>query len=160
LSKKVEQADRAVEEFRQANHIIDLPSAQQGEENTLALQEIQNLAQGLTAARTTRAQLEAAQQEVARLPDEPDRALSAPAVAAAPLVENLRTQEVAASAQLASLLGTYGDRHPLVVSARAAVQSLRQRLTEETARALKQLDVQMRAAQANEAQLQARMDEL
>src|SRR5262249_23109690 len=65
LSKKVEQADRAVEEFRQANHIIDLPSAQQGEENTLALQEIQNLAQGLTAARTTRAQLEAAQQEVA-----------------------------------------------------------------------------------------------
>jgi len=159
LSKKVEQADRAVEEFRQNNHIIDLPSAQ-GEENTLALQEVQNLAQGLSTARTTRAQLEAAEQEVARLPNDPDRALSAPAVAAAPLVENLRTQEVAASAQLASLSGTYGERHPLVVSAKAALDNLRQRLTEETARALKQLDVQMRGAQTNEAQLQARMNEL
>ena len=159
LSKKVEQADRAVEEFREANHIVDLPSAQ-GEDNTLALQEIQNLAQGLNAARTTRAQLEAAQQEVAQLRTDPDRALSAPAVAAAPVVENLRVQEATAAAQLASLMGTYGARHPLVMSAKNALQELQGRLTQEADRALTQLDAQMREAQANEAQLQTRMDGL
>ena len=159
LSKKVAQADRAVVEFREANHIVDLPSAQ-GEDNTLALQQIQNLAQGLTAARTTRAHLEAAQQEVSRLQDDPDRALSAPAVAAAPVVENLRIQEVTAGAQLASLLGTYGDRHPLVISAKNALQELRDRLQEEANRALKRLEVQMHEAQASEAQLQTRLDEL
>ncbi|HXJ03143.1 MAG TPA: polysaccharide biosynthesis tyrosine autokinase [Micropepsaceae bacterium] len=159
LSKKVEQADRAVEDFRQAHHIVDLPGAQ-GDNNTLALQEVQNLAQGLSTARNTRAQLEAAQQEVAQLRDDPERALSAPAVAAAPVVENLRVQELTAAAQLASLKGTYGERHPLVVSATNALQELRTRLTEEASRALSQLDVQMHAAQTNEAQLQTRMNEL
>ena len=159
LSKKVEQADRAVEEFRQSHHILDLPGAQ-GAGNTLALQEIQNLAQGLSTARNTRAQLEAAQQEVAKLRDDPERALSAPAVAAAPVVENLRIQELTAAAQLASLKGTYGDRHPLVISATSALQELRTRLTEEASLALRQLDVQMRGAQASEVQLQTRMNEL
>jgi capsular exopolysaccharide synthesis family protein len=163
LSKKVEQADRAVEAFRQSHHIVNLPGVsgdQSDGSNTLALQEIQNLAQGLSAARNTRAQLEAAQQEVAQLRDDPERALSAPAVAAAPVVENLRIQELTAAAQLASLKGTYGERHPLVISATNALQELRTRLTDEAGRALKQLDVQMRAAQANESQLQTRMNEL
>ena len=59
-----------------------------------------------------------------------------------------------------SWMGTYGERHPLVVSARNALQELRARLKEETNRALKQLEVQMHEAQASEVQLQARLDEL
>lgn len=159
LSKKVADATRAVEQFRATHNIVDYPSAQP-EGNTLALQQIQSLAQDLSAARTKRAQLEAAQQEVARLASDPSKALSAPVVAAAPVVENIRVQEVTAAAHLADLTGTYGDRHPLVVSAKSQLQQLRQRLDDEVRVALQQLAVETRQAQANEAQLQARMDQL
>ena len=158
LSRKMERTGRAAAEFRAANNIVDLPGMSEG--TTLATQEIQNLAQGLAQARTTRAQLEAAQQEVQNLLSDPSQALSAPAVAAAPIVENLRVQEATAAAQLASLQGTYGDRHPQVVSAANALNTLRERLSQEAARAVRQLDVQMRQAQASEVELQTRLDQL
>jgi succinoglycan biosynthesis transport protein ExoP len=159
LKKKVEETGRAVAKFREQNHIVDLATSP-AQDNTLALQEIQNLAQGLATARATRAQLEAAEQEVARLASDPSQTLSAPVVAAAPIVENVRTQEVTTQAQLASLMGTYGDRHPSVVSARNALRVLRERLAEEANRAVAQLRVQVRQAQASEADLQTRMDQL
>ncbi len=158
LSRKVVQTGRAVAEFRASNNIVDLPGMGVG--NTLAAQEIQNLSQGLATARATRAQVEAAQQEVEILLRDPSQALSAPAVAAAPIVENLRVQEATAAAQLASLQGTYGERHPQVVSAASALNTLRERLAQEAARAVRQLDVQMRQAQSSEAELQLRMDQL
>ena len=159
LRRKVEETGRAVTEFKEANHIVDLASSPT-QQNTLAVQEIQNLALGLSQARAQRAQFEAAQKEVERLKDDPEQALSAPAVAAVPLVENVRVQEVTAAAQLASLRGTYGERHPLVVSAQNSLNVLRTRLREEATRAVSQLRVQMRQAQANEGELQSRMDEL
>ncbi len=105
------------------------------EDSTLALQQVQNIAVQLSTARTTTSQLEAAQREVAQLTRDPAQALSAPAVAAAPVVENLRVQEATAAAQLASLEGTYGERHPLVVSAKSQLEQLRQHLGEEAQRA-------------------------
>jgi len=159
LSKQVEESARAVEEYRQAHSSVDLPGSETSS-NTLVLQEIQNLAQGLNTARTQRAQLEAAQQEIAALRSDPSHALSAPAVTAAPVVENLRVQEATAAAQLASLLGAYGERHPLVISARNGLEELRTRLTNEAGRALDQFDVQLRQAKANEEQIQGRMNQL
>ncbi len=159
LSREVARADRAVEAFKEANHIVDMPGSQ-NQNNTLALQEIQNLSQELSSARSTRAQLEAAQAEVKRLAADPGLALSVPSVAAAPVVENVRVQEVTAAAQLASLLGTYGERHPLVVSARNEVAKLQDRLKQEAQRAVTQLAIQVRQAQLSEGQLQARLNEL
>jgi capsular exopolysaccharide synthesis family protein len=159
LSKDVARADSAVEDYKQSNHILSLPGAQ-GDNNTLALQEVQSLSLELANARTARAKLEAAQQEVRKIQRNPAQALSAPAVAAAPLVESVREQEGTAAAQLASLQGTYGERHPLVVSARSQLEELRQRLDQEVQRAIQQLDVQVRQSQVNEQQLQARISQL
>ena len=159
LSKAVAQADRAVEEYKEANHIVSLPGAQ-GENNTLALQEVQSLGLELSAARTARTKLEAAQQEVRRIRQDPGQALSAPSVAAAPLVESIREQEAIAAAQLASLRGTYGDRHPLVASAKKQLEEVHQRLGEEVQRAGQQFDVQVRQSQINEQQLQGRINQL
>jgi capsular exopolysaccharide synthesis family protein len=159
LKTHVDSADRAVEAFREANNIIDYPSAQ-AEGNTLALQQIQNIAHELASARATRAQLEAAHQEVEKLIANPDFVLSAPAVASAPVVENLRIQEVTAAARLAELSGTYAGGHPLIVDAKNALNKLREQLKTEAQRAVRQLEVQMHQAQASEAQLQARLDRL
>jgi len=159
LSQEVARADRAVEAFKEANHIVDLPGSL-NQSNTLALQEIQNLSQELSTARSTRAQLEAAQAEVQRLTVDPDLTLSAPSVSAAPVVENVRVQEVTAAAQLASLRGTYGERHPLVVSAKNELSKLQDRLKEEAQSAVRQLGIQVHQAQRGERQLQARLDQL
>jgi succinoglycan biosynthesis transport protein ExoP len=159
LSKDVARADNAVEEYKQSNHILSLPGAQ-GDNNTLALQEVQSLSLELANARTARAKLESAQQEVRKIRRDPSLALSAPAVAAAPLVESVREQEATAAAQLASLKGTYGERHPLVASARNQLDELRLRLDDEVLRAIQQLDVQVRQSQVNEQQLQARISQL
>jgi polysaccharide biosynthesis transport protein len=159
LSKDVERADTAVETYKENNHIVSLAGAQ-GDNNTLALQEVQSLGLELASARTARAKLEAAQQEVRHIRSNSSQALSAPAVAAAPLVESVREQETTAAAQLASLQGTYGERHPLVASAKKQLEELRQRLAEEVQRAAQQLDAQVRQSQTNEQQLQARITQL
>jgi len=159
LGKDVARADSAVEDYKQSNHILSLPGAQ-GENNTLALQEVQSLSLELASARTARAKLEAAQQEVRKIQRNPSQALSAPAIAAAPLVESVREQEAVAAAQLASLQGTYGERHPMVASARNQIAELRQRLDQEVQRAVQQFDIQVRQSQVNEQQLQARIDQL
>ncbi|HWU54915.1 MAG TPA: GumC family protein, partial [Rhizomicrobium sp.] len=159
LSKDVASADSAVEDYKQSNHILSLPGAQ-GDNNTLALQQVQSLSLELASARTARAKLESAQQEVRKIQRDPSQALSAPAVAAAPLVESVREQEATAAAQLASLQGTYGSRHPLVVSAKSQLDELRVRLNDEVQRAIQQLDVQVRQSQVNEQQLQVRINQL
>lgn len=159
LKHKLAQATLALQEFKDAHHIVDLPGSQ-GESNTLALQEVQNLTQALATARATQTELEASQEEVRRLSSDPSQALSAPAVAAVPLVETLRVQETTAEAQLASLLGTYGPKHPLVASAKEELAKIRERLAEEARRAVTQLDFQLRAARSTEAQLQGRIDQL
>ena len=159
LSKEVTRADQAVEAYKESNHILSLPGLLGGD-NTLALQEVQSLGLELAAARTARAKLEAAQQEVRRVRNDPSQALSAPAVAAAPLVESVRELEASAAAQLASLRGTYGERHPLVASAQKQLEELRQRLSEESLRAIQLFDVQVRQSQINEQQLLTRIQQL
>jgi polysaccharide biosynthesis transport protein len=159
LSTNAERADNAVETYKEKNHIVSLSGAQ-SDTNTLALQEVQSLSLELASARTARAKLESAQQEVRKIQSDPSQALTAPAVAAAPLVETVREQEANAAAQLASLQGTYGERHPLVVSAKKQLEELRQRLDQEVQRAIQELDVQVRQSQVNERQLQTRIDQL
>ncbi|HKY19213.1 MAG TPA: Wzz/FepE/Etk N-terminal domain-containing protein [Rhizomicrobium sp.] len=159
LGKEVARADTAVEDYKDAKHILNL-SGSQDESNTLVLQEVQSLGLELASARTARTKLEAAQQEVRRLARDSSQTLSSPAVAAAPLVEGLRAQEAAAAAQLASLQGTYGERHPLVASAKKQLEELRLRLGQEVGRAVQQFDVQVRQSQINERQLQTRIDQL
>ncbi|HUN50363.1 MAG TPA: polysaccharide biosynthesis tyrosine autokinase [Candidatus Sulfotelmatobacter sp.] len=159
LSKKVADTSQAVEDFRAQHHIINLPAAQP-EGNTLALQEVQNLAQDLSTARTTRANAEAAEREMQQLLKDPGNALSAPVVAQAPVVENVRIQEVTEAAHLAELRGTYGEKHHLVQEAEASLKKLRERLKQEVRRATQQLDVQMHQAESTEARLQAQMNKL
>ena len=159
LSTNAERADNAVEAYKEKNHIVSLPGAQ-SDTNTLALQEVQSLSLELASARTARAKLESAQQEVRKIQSDPSQALTAPAVAAVPLVEAAREQEATAAAQLASLQGTYGERHPLVASAKKQLEELQQRLGVEVQRAIQELDVQVRQSQVNERELQARIDQL
>jgi capsular exopolysaccharide synthesis family protein len=81
-------------------------------------------------------------------------------VSSVPIVENLRVQEVTAAARLADLQGTHAAGHPLVIDAAQALAKIREHLRDESLRAAKQLDIQTREAQSNEAQLQQRLDEL
>src|SRR5262249_22533143 len=104
LRTKMDVADRAVSDFKIANNIVDLSSGNSGAGNTIVPQELQQPIQAVATARAPRTQLEPAQAEIARLASDPKQTLSGPAVAAAPVVENLRVQEATASAHLASLL--------------------------------------------------------
>lgn len=164
LGQDVAAADSAVQSYKASHGIVTLAGAQASgppdNGNTMALQEVQSLSLDLSAARTARAKLEAAQQEVRRIGLNPGQALSAPAVAAAPLVASLREQEATAASQLASLRGTYGERHPLVVSAQNQLNEVHQRLSQEVQRALQQFDSQVRESQLNENQLQGRISQL
>jgi capsular exopolysaccharide synthesis family protein len=164
LGRDVAAADSAVQKYKEEHRIVTLTgpatTGPQDNSNTMALQEVQSLNLELSSARTARAKLEAAQQEVRRVSYEPGQALSATVVAAAPLVATMREQEATAAAQLASLKGTYGERHPLVVSAQKQLDEVRRNLGTEVQRALKQFDSQVRESQLSERQLQARINQL
>ncbi len=159
LSKKVQESGTAVAKFRADNHIVNYPGAQ-AEGNTLALQQVQNIAQQLSDARSKRTELEAQEQALQQLASNPNSALSAPAVAQAPAVENLRNQVVTAAAHLAELRGIYGTQHPLVLAAQGSLNDLQRQLQGAVQIAVAQLSTQLRQARGNESQAQAQLDTL
>ncbi|MGN6375860.1 MAG: GNVR domain-containing protein [Sphingomonas sp.] len=115
--------------------------------NTLALEadRLSSLSTQLASAESSAADLRArAGTKVSRSPD----------VQSSAVVEGLRQQIAAADAKVSQLATTHGDNHPDLIAARAELQTLRNKLTTETAEASDAVRIASSAASTREAQLQ------
>jgi polysaccharide biosynthesis transport protein len=154
LREAVNQAERAVEAFRQRSGLI------QGKDATLKAQEISELNAQLVVERTKRAEAEARLRQVDRLLGGPDGRQAVSKVLQSPLMQSLREQQAEVERQAAELTQEYGDMHPRMINIRAEAEDLRQKIAEEVDRVVHGLRNEVSVAGAREGTLAAALDGL
>jgi uncharacterized protein involved in exopolysaccharide biosynthesis len=140
LRDQVQQADAAVQQYKIANNLLSAEGA------TLTEQEISGLNQQLALSRASQAETDArlsiARQQLARGSTGEDVGESLNS----PVVQQLRSQRAAKSAQVADLAGRYGDRHPDLLKARRELADIDGQIQAEIRRIISSLEAQAQVA--------------
>jgi len=89
---------------------------------------LQELTSKLTAAKSDRLRLEGELQQIEQAGDDVDALLSVPSVAAAPMVMDRRRDLAQVDAAIAALAQRYKEKHPKMISARAALREAQEGL--------------------------------
>jgi polysaccharide biosynthesis transport protein len=154
LREVVNQAERAVEEFRQESGLI------QGQGATLKSQEISELNAQLVVERTKGAEAEARLRQVERLLDSPGGARAVSKVLQSELIQALREQQAEVDRRGAELAQEYGEKHPTLANIRAEAENLRQKIADEVDRLVQGVRNEVDVARAREGALAAALSRL
>ena len=143
----------AVQRYRIANNLLSTTMG------TLTEQEISSYNQAVTTARAEAsedgARLDAARRQLAL----GGSAGGVGEVAASPAIGSLRAQQATAATELASLTARYGQRHPDVLRARAALGAIDARISDETLRVISSLEARARVSQQRLASLTGSLEQ-
>lgn len=122
LRKKLEESERALQQFRERERIIDAKGvAQSG-----ASKQLEQLSEGLVSARQKRAEAEAAYQQVQSAQKSKLDIESIPAIQKSPIYIQLKSVESAAESRLADAAKKYGPDHPKRQTADAELRAARE----------------------------------
>ncbi|MFA4968308.1 MAG: polysaccharide biosynthesis tyrosine autokinase [Sulfuritalea sp.] len=122
LRKKLEESERALQQFRERERIIDAKGvAQSG-----ASKQLEQLSEGLVSARQKRAEAEAAYQQVQGAQKSKVDLESIPAIQKSPIYIQLKSVESAAESRLADAAKKYGPDHPKRQTADAELRAARE----------------------------------
>lgn len=132
LRTKVDEAERRVEEFR-AEHGLFATLRGSSEPQTLSQQQLSELATQLALARAQKSEAQARARMIREMIDT-GRPIEASEVLNSALIQNLVTQQVTLTAQVAELSSTLGPRHPRMKELNAQLADLRRQIRDEAAR--------------------------
>jgi succinoglycan biosynthesis transport protein ExoP len=122
LRKKLEESERALQQFRERERIVDAKGvAQSG-----ASKQLEQLSEGLVSARQKRAEAEAAFQQVQAAQKSKIDVESIPAVQKNAIYIQLKAAESAAESRLADAAKRYGPEHPKRQTADAEVRAAKE----------------------------------
>ena len=147
LREKVLASERMVEDFRQRSGLI------QGRDTTLALQEISELNAQLLEAQAKRVDAEARIMLVRDALASEDGIESITEVLESSLIQALRREEIELDRQAAELSQHYGERHPKMITVRAEIEDLHQKIRTEIGRIIQGLRNEVTIARITEVTL-------
>lgn len=152
LRKQAVADDAAVQQYMIANNLMSAQGA------TMAEQEVSQLNQQIAEAQAKLAQergkLAAARGQLSR-----GVGSDIGAVLASETIRNLRAQEAAASAELASLQSKYGEKYPDVQRAKNTLADIREQISLERARIVSTLEANVQVAAGGLASMEASRDQ-
>ncbi|MEQ8968456.1 MAG: polysaccharide biosynthesis tyrosine autokinase [Azospirillaceae bacterium] len=154
LRQNMRRAEDRLQDFLEANNIVEMG------ESTLTMSQLQSVDRQVIDARARRAAAEARLREARQLLSSDSRGASSAEVSGAPLIQNLRAQEITLESNLAQLRSDFGARHPRVVNAQAELAELRSRIQTEINRVVDSLQSEVQVARMEEEELQSRADSL
>lgn len=128
--------------------------------NTLISQQISELSAQLIVARTARAEAEAKLSQVRRLVQLQGGAGAAADVLDSPIIQALVEQESTVKREAAALADEFGDRHPRMISARAALRDVQAKIAAEVGKIVQKLENDVGVARAREIALQDSLEQL
>jgi succinoglycan biosynthesis transport protein ExoP len=149
LRKKLVASEKALQEFREREKILDVKGLSLGG----ATREIEQLTSALIEARRKRAEAEAALSQVKglRVADGTAAVEALPAVLRNPLVQRAKDQEADAERRLADASKRYGSEHPRMIAAQAELRSAKENLGRQVRIVVASIQKEYEAARANEA---------
>jgi succinoglycan biosynthesis transport protein ExoP len=123
LRKKLEESERALQQFRERERIVDAKGVVAERRLTSSLS---NLSEGFVTARQKRAEAEAAYQQVQAAQKSKIDVESIPAVQKNAIYIQLKAAESAAESRLADAAKKYGPEHPKRQTADAEVRAAKE----------------------------------
>ena len=154
LRSQVAQSDQAVESYRQANGLL------QGARADLTREQVSDLSRQLILEQGKRAEAEARLRQIEGLLASSGAADSVSEVLSSPLIVSLREQEAKVKRRLAELGQEYGDKHPRLVSARAELRNIEEKIEREVERIVTALRGEAGVARAREESLRSALNAL
>ena len=124
IKERLERAEAAVAAARETGDVFD------GQNSTLATQELSELVTELSRQRSRRAQLEARADAIRRAINRGSLE-SAPGISDSPLIQRLRERQANLNSQIAELSTTLLPGHPRIRSLRSQVANLRRQIRVE-----------------------------
>ncbi len=154
LRQEVIRAEKAVEDYRAQNNLVDAGGSSIKEQELLALNR------ELSSARADLAQRQAKLERIRELRRK-GRNLDAVAdVLQSPLIINLRQQEAMLLREEAELRTYYGEKHPRIQNLQREKQQLRDKIAREVNRIIQNLENELQVARARVRELESQLDEL
>ncbi len=154
LRTEVEDAERAVEMYRAEYGLTDVGGT------GLVAEQLSVLNSQLIIARAERAEAETRLRQVQLLLQQDDGGTEAATkLSGATLIQQLKTQELAAQQKISELAVEYGPKHPRMIQARAEIDQIQQRIALEVEKIESQLRSELQFARAREQGLQASLNE-
>lgn len=148
LRTKVDESERALQQFRERERIVDAKGlAQSG-----ASQQLAQLSSSALAARTKRIETEAAVAQIRQIASGKSDASyeSVPAVLRHPLVQRQKEVEGEAERRVAEAAKRYGPAHPIMIKARAELETAKENSQRQVANVVDLITREFEQAKANE----------
>lgn len=148
LRQQALDADRAVQEYKTANNIVDTPRGFVSE------QQLNDMNSQLVLARTAVAEKKARLDRARRLGEDGMPDASFAESLANPVIVKLRQQYLDDSRREGELRARYGESHPAVIALRANLDELRRSVRDEMGRIAESFESDYRNAKASEEELE------
>lgn len=143
LREQVRRSDQAVEDYRREHGLYKSASS-----GSVTAQQLSELNTQLLAAQTAKAEAESRLREAREVSRGGLGRESVPEVLRSPLIAALKQQQADAERRAAELSASYGERHPLMRSARSQAASISGRVAAEVAKTIEGLEREARSAAA------------
>jgi capsular exopolysaccharide synthesis family protein len=143
LREQVRRSDQAVEDYRREHGLY-----KSGSSGSVTTQQLSELNTQLLQAQTAKAEAEAKLREAQELTRGGLGRESVPEVLKSPLIASLKQAQADAERKAAELSASYGERHPLMRSARADAGNIAARVNAEIAKTVDGLAREARQAAA------------
>jgi polysaccharide biosynthesis transport protein len=154
LRRNVLDAEKAVEAFRSKSGLLS------GTRGTLIEQQISDLNTQLIVARTSRSELESRLAQIQRMARSTAGAQAAADVLQSPIILELSNQETIAKRSVAELAQELGDRHPKIISTRAALADIQAKIAVEIRKVASGIESELSVARGREQRLDSALQQL
>ncbi|HEX5077737.1 MAG TPA: polysaccharide biosynthesis tyrosine autokinase, partial [Geminicoccaceae bacterium] len=154
LRGQVLEAEGKIVEYRGRNNLVNTENS-----NPVTLQFFQLNSQ-LALAQAERAGAEARLSQARAVLNTDGGSQAAVAVLGSPVMADLRAQELQLIRKISELSAEIGDRHPLMVTTKGELASVREKMQDEVQRIISELQNEVAVARAREKELQNNMASL
>jgi len=154
LKQKVQEAEKAVEQFREKTKLIDVGGS------TVAARQLTEINTQLTTARGETSRAEARLRSLQGALKSKEGVMGTADVLASPLIQNLRQQEAAVRSREAELASRYGELHPKIINTRAERRELLSKINEEVQKIVSSIENEVAVARAKERQMESDLSKL
>ncbi len=143
--KQVEQAEAALQRYKEANDAISLEDRE-----NIYVQKLGELNTAVTRAKTDRLEKEALYNQLRAIQNDRAALDTFPAVLSNPFIQQQKSEVADLQRQLAALSEKLGDKHPDIIKTRSTLQSAESKLQGEIGKVVQSVRNQYLAAQTQE----------
>lgn len=151
---KVEESEKVVQQYKEGQSIVSFESR----ENVIT-QKLQEIMTQLVQVESRRQEAEVRYRQIQSVIENPEMLATVPDIMNNPVIQALRTEELAIRKKLSELSEKYGPKHPQIIKAQTELETVRQSLVGEAKKMLSAARTDFDIARGREASLHRAIEE-